>query len=196
VAIVVLAIVAVAVGIRLYQRGHVKAGQRASYLFYQGVSMMASGNYPSARQTLQEVRDSFGSSPMARQAALALAQTEVAMGDGSAALTTLDQALGSVSDSEPLWRSLMMLKAATLDDLKRSADSEAIYRQLLARKDLTPHERYDLTLALVGSLKGAQRYKDAADLLTSLQNAINSGELDVPARDLDARIQTLRALAG
>ncbi len=196
IAIVVLAVIAVAVGIRLFHEGRVKSGQRASYLFYQGVSMLATGNFQGARQTLQQVRDNYGNSPAAREAGLALAQAEAGMGDNEAALATVNQALGSAPDSDPLGRSLLRLKASILDSLKRPGEAEAIYRQLLARTDLSPRERFDVTLALAGSLQDAQRYKDAADLLTALLSDINSGKLDVPSRDLESRIQTLRALAG
>jgi tetratricopeptide (TPR) repeat protein len=196
VAVVVIAIVAVAFGIRMFQAGRVKAAQKASYMFYQGVAELASGNYAGARQTLQQVRDEFRGSPVARETALALAQAQAAAGDNDAALSTLDQALGSVSASDALRVPLLRAKAATLDALKRPSEAEAIYRDLLARQDLSPQNRYDVTMAYAGSLQDAKRYKDAADLLAALQADIDSGKLEVQPRDLDTRLRTLRALAG
>jgi len=46
------------------------------------------------------------------------------------------------------------------------------------------------TLRLEGKLR------EAVEVLVTLQNDINSGKLDIPARDLDTRIQLLKSLAG
>ncbi len=196
VAIGLLAVVAVIVGAQFYQRGQVRAQERAAYLLYQGESLLLQGAYGSARHPLEEIRQSFADTPLAAQAALDLAQVQTALGEHDAALATIEQQLSKEKGATPLRHALSLLKVSTLGSLGRNDEALAAGRAMLAAGDLTPQQRFDTTLLLADLLRAGGRLGEAVELLTSLQRDILNGSLQVPARDLDSRLQVLRALAG
>jgi len=154
------------------------------------------GAYGAAVQPLQEVRDRFGDTPFARQASLDLAQAQAALGQNEAALATADEALRKASPGDPLHHALAMLRITLLGSLQRAEEAQAAGRELLARTDLSPHQRYEATLLVADTLRAAGRTAEGLELLVALQRDINAGRLAVPARDLESRIQLFRALAG
>jgi len=196
VAVGLLVLIAAIVGIRMALAAQVKARHRAMQEMFAAESLLLRGDFAGARDRLAEIRDRFGDSALGRQAAQDLVQAQLALGQNDAALATLDQTLAKVPQNDPLRRALLGLKANALDALRRPDDSHAIYRDLLASRDLTPQERYATTMAFAGSLERAQKLQEAIDLLTRLQAAVNTGELKVTDRAHEAKLRLLQALAG
>ncbi len=191
-----LAVVVVFVGVQFYQKGRTRAAEKAAYLLYQGETMIQRGDYAAARQRLQEVRDRFGDTSFARQAAFDLAQAQTALGEHEAALATIEQGLEGVAVSDPLHAALVMLKASVLGALGRGTEAVAALRPLCGDQALPARTRYDATLLLADQLRGAGSSAEALDVLVGLQREIDGGKLKIQARDLETRIQTLRALGG
>jgi len=191
-----LVVIAAIVGVNLYQRGQDRAAKQAAYLLFQGESLIGRGEFAAAVQPLKEVGDRFGGSRFAGQARFDLAQAQAGLGDNQAALATLEQAAAGARGDAALQRAVLQSKAAVLIALQRPQDAEAACRALLARQDVTPRERYDATLLFADVLRASGRLGDAVQTLTALQQEINSGKLAVPPRDLETRIQLLKALAG
>ncbi len=198
VGIVVLLILALILGVRLVREGQRRSAQRASYLLYQGQSLLLRGDHLAARGPLQEVVDRFGGTPFGKQAALGLAQAQLAGSEPDQALTSIERAARGLRANDPLALASARLRAAALITLQRLPEAENVYRDLLAVADLPDEARLELALALADCLKLAGRPADGAQVLVELLARIERGELKVQGRerDLESRIQLLKALAG
>jgi predicted negative regulator of RcsB-dependent stress response len=191
-----LVVIAAIFGVRFMQQGQARSAQKASYLLYRGESLLQRGAYAEAKQPLQELRDSFGGSKFAAQGGFDLAQALAGLGENDAALATIDKTLSDSGVDAGLKTALRMLKASVLGSLKRYPEAQTTVRDLLQAPGLGAHERYAGTLLLADLLRLDGKPGEAVDLLTTLQKEIDSGALDVEARDLESRIQLLKALAG
>jgi predicted negative regulator of RcsB-dependent stress response len=191
-----LVVVAIVFGVRFMQQGQARSAQKASYLLYRGESLLQRGAFAEAKQPLQELRDSFGGSKFAAQGSFDLAQAQAALGENDTALATIDKALSDSGGDAGLKTALRMLKGSVLGSLKRFPEAQTTVRDLLQTPGLGARERYDGTLLLADLLRLDGKPGAAADLLTTLQKEIDSGTLDIEARDLENRIQLLKALAG
>lgn len=191
-----LVVIAAIFGVRFMQQGQARSAQKASYLLYRGESLLQRGAYAEAKQPLQELRDSFGGSKFAAQGGFDLAQALAGLGENDAALATIDKTLSDSGVDAGLKTALRMLKASVLGSLKRYPEAQTAVRDLLKAPGLGARERYAGTLLLADLLRLDGKPGEAVDLLTTLQKEIDSGALDVEARDLESRIQLLKALAG
>ncbi|MHB8078430.1 MAG: tetratricopeptide repeat protein [Candidatus Krumholzibacteriia bacterium] len=191
-----LIVIALIFGVRFMQQGQARAAQKASFLLFQGESLLQRGAFAEAKKPLQELRDSFGGSKFAPQAGFDLAQAQTALGENDAALATLDKILAGNSGDASLKAALQMLKGSVLGSLKRYPEAQTTVRGLLQTPGLDARDRYDATLLLADLLRLDGKPGEAADALTALKKDIDSGTLDIEARDLDSRIQLLKALAG
>lgn len=191
-----LVVIAAIFGVRFMQQGQARSAQKASYLLYRGESLLQRGAYAEAKQPLQELRDSFGGSKFAAQGGFDLAQAMAGLGENDAALATIDKTLSDSGVDAGLKTALRLLKGSVLGSLKRYPEAQTTVRDLLQAPGLGARERYAGTLLLADLLRLDGKPGEAVDLLTTLQKEIDSGALDVEARDLESRIQLLKALAG
>lgn len=191
-----LVVIAVIFGVRFMLQGQARSAQKASYLLYRGESLLQRGAFAEAKQPLQELRDRFGGSKFAAQGAFDLAQAQAALGEHDAALATIDKALSGSSADAALKNAHRLLKASVLGSLRRFPEAQTAVRDLLQTPGLGARERYDGTLLLADLLRLEGKPGEAAAVLAALLKEIDSGALDIEPRDLESRIQLLKALAG
>lgn len=191
-----LIVIALVFGVRFMQQGQARAAQKASFLLFQGESLLQRGAFVQAKGPLQQLRDDFGGSKFGPQGGFDLAQAQTALGENDAALATIDKVLaGGVKDAS-LKTALGMLRGSVLGSLKRFPEAQAAVNDVLKTPGLDARDRYDGTLLLADLYREAGKPGQAADVLTALKKDIDSGNLDIEAGDLDSRIQLLKALAG
>jgi len=193
-AIVAAIVVIVIVGGSYIRNSRIQAHQKASALLYQGQSMLSIGSYEAARSRLQECVERFGGGEYGDLARLGLAEAQMGLGENELALQTLGEAMAALPADDALYTSLLMVQATAEANLGRHLEAAAAYEQALTG-ELLAVQRYDVTLRQADSLRHAGQVAEGLVLLENLQNAIDRGELDVPARDLATRIDLYRALA-
>jgi predicted negative regulator of RcsB-dependent stress response len=192
--IAILAVVVVILGISIYNQGQARAKESASYLLYQGQSLLNRGAYVPAQERLQECIDRFGGTEAGKQARLDLAHVLMALGENEAALATIREGLSAVSAEDPLYRELEKFRAAALMNLSQFSEAGVIYRDMLAQEP-SDQERYEISMRYVDCLKMEQRYQEGIELLEALKTDVENGLISVPTRDLESRLQLLRALS-
>jgi len=192
--IAILAIVVVILGVGIYNKGQTQAKQSASYLLYQGQSLLNRGAYMPARERLQECIDRFGGTQAGKQARLDLGHAFMALGENEAALATIMDGLNTVSVNDPLHRELEKFQAAAFMNLSQYTEAIAIYRDLLV-KDPSDQERYEMSMRLADCLKMEGRYQEGIELLEALQTDVENGMISVSYRELESRLHLFRALS-
>lgn len=190
-----LVVIALVFGVRFMQQGQARSGQKASYLLFRGESLLQRGAFAEAKAPLQELRDSFGGSKFAAQAAFDLAQAQTALGENDAALATVNQVIAG-GGQPALMHAARLLKASVLGAQQLYDEAQTTVRDALQAPDLKPRERFEGTLLLADLLRAGGKPGQALDLLTALRKEIDSGTLAVELRDLESRIQLLKSLAG
>ncbi len=190
----ILVIAVAVIGFSLSKKSQVSAQESASFLLYQGQSLMARGSFESARAPFQECIERFSGTRSGKQARLELAHAFLATGDNEAALATLEDGLRQVEGNDPLNRKLWTSKAATLMNLAQYREAEEIYRRLLAQNP-NELEMGEWTMRLADCLQLQGRAGEAMSLLEELQAELESGKISKAPRDLESRLQVLRALA-
>jgi predicted negative regulator of RcsB-dependent stress response len=193
IALAVLAVIVVIVGYSIYQRGQANARETAGTLLFQGQSFLAKGANEPARQKLQECIDRFGGTTFGKQARLELAQVLLAKGENQVALVTVEEGLSLVDPATPLHQGLQLAQATALVNLERFPEAEAIYRQLLATNP-GDYKRMEWTMRLADCLKLGGRPQEGLAVLENLQEAVDRGEVQVPTRELESRLQLFTAL--
>jgi tetratricopeptide (TPR) repeat protein len=189
----VLAIAVLAVGMSFYGRSQDRNLGQASFLLYQGQSLLYRGAYGEASSRLEECVDRYGGTIFAKYARIDLGQAFMGMGENERALEVFTAAENMDRD-DPMYPKLMTQKAAVLSNLERFAEAEAVYRSLLAMNP-TPGQRQEWTYRLADCLQAEGRIADAVSLLAGLQDEVLRGELTLPSRDLESRLQYMRALS-
>jgi len=190
----ILVIAVAVIGFSLYKKSQISAQESASFLLYQGQSLMSRGNFDAARAPLQECIERFSGTRSGKQARLDLAHSFLATGDNEAALASLEDGFSQVEATDPLYLKLLASKAATFINLAQYRDAEHIYRRLLAGN---PNELEigEWTMRLADCLQLEGRPDEAVALLEDLQSELESGKISKAPRDLESRLQVFRALA-
>jgi len=192
--VAILVVAVVIIGSSLYRKSRVSAQESASFLLYQGQSLLFRGECESARYPLQECIDRFSGTPSGKQARLDLAHAFLATGDNDAALAILEEGLQSTDSQSPLYEDLQQAKAATLMNLKEYDQAATVYESLLA-SDPRQRDRIEWTLRLADCRRLQGQLAEAAEILIQLQTEIEKGNISQPVRDLESRLQVLQALA-
>lgn len=192
VAVLVLAVVII--GTSLYRKSQVSAQESASFLLYQGQSLLFRGESESARYPLQECIDRFSGTPSGKQARLDLAHAFLATGDNDAALSVLEEGLQATDPQSPLYEDLRQAKAAALMNLEEYDQAASVFESLLATNP-GERDRIEWTLRLADCRRLQGQLAEAAEILGQLQSEIESGNISQPVRDLESRLQVLQALA-
>jgi len=187
-------VVVVVVAVSLYFQGQQRAHEQASFLLYQGESLMYRGAYEAARERLQECHDRYGGSLFGKRAGLDLGHTYLALGDPVQTLAILDGIADQVGQRGAMHRELQMIKGAALVDLQRFDEAAAVYRQL-REEDLDPNERYEVAMRLADCLRLSGQVQEGLNVLEDLKAAVDRGDIPSESRDLDTRLQIFRALA-
>ena len=187
-------VVVVVIAVSMYFQGQQKAREQASFLLYQGESLMYRGAYEAARERLQECHDRFGGTLFGKRAGLDLGHTYLALGNPEQALATLDGLANHADQKAAMHRELQMLRATALVDLQRYDEAAAAYRQL-REEDLDPNERYEVDMRLADCLRLSGQVQEGLNILEDLKAAIDRGDIPSASRDLDTRLQIFRALA-
>jgi pentatricopeptide repeat protein len=188
------AVVVLAIAVSLYFQGQHKAREQASFLLYQGESLMYRGAYDAARERLQQCHERYGGTLFGKRAGLDLGHAYLALGDPAQALATLEGLEPQVAGRGEMHRELQLLKGAALVDLERYAEAEALYRQMQS-EDLHPNERYEVGMRLADCLKLSGRVQEGLNVLEDLKASADRGDIPTESRDLDMRLQVFRALA-
>jgi predicted negative regulator of RcsB-dependent stress response len=192
-AIGVLAIVVVAFGWSFYAKGQARAAERASYLLYQGQSLLYRGAYAEAVSRLRECIDSYAGTDSALRAHLDLGHALLAQGDQMAALDALQDGIAKTSAEDPLYFDFRLAEASALVDNGQHTGAEVVYRNLLA-SDPADHQRVELSLRLADCLKLDDRLPEAVAVLEQLQQSVETGQITAPGQDIESRLQLYRAL--
>lgn len=190
----VIGIIVVLVGVSYYSQGQVKSAQRASYLLFQGQSLLAQGAYGPAQERLQECSQDFGGTESGKRARLELGHVMIAQGDDLGALGLLEAGAAETSPEDALYRDYLRYQATALVNLKRHGEAERLYRQLLEGNP-DGVEQVELELRLADCLRLDGRMHEALAVLERLQAAVHRGEITADTHDLETRLQLYRALA-
>ncbi len=191
-----LVIVALIVGVTYMKQAKAHSRDRASYLLYQGETLLSNGEAELAQSPLQECVERYGGTTFGRFARVGLAKSLLAQGSYEAALANADAALGEVPAGSPAARGLKQARAAAFASLGRYDEAASAYGELIpdARNDA---ETYDLSVRQAECLKAAGKLQDAVMVLEDLDAKVVRGDLEgVSKTDLDTRLAMMRALEG
>jgi predicted negative regulator of RcsB-dependent stress response len=192
--VTILVLAVVIIGVSMYQKSQVSARESASFLLYQGQSLLFRGDVEAARYPLQECIDRFTGTPAGKQARLDLAHAFLATGENDAALSILEEGLLEISADDPLHQHLLQSKAATLMNMQEYDQAAGLYASMLSGEP-DERERVEWTLRLADCRKQQGRLNEAATILQELQAEIERGNISQPVRDLESRLQVLQALS-
>lgn len=193
VGIVLLVVVVLLVGGTYLKRSRTATAAEASYLLYQGQSLLSQGDYELAMASLQDCIDKHGNSEYGRLARVGMVQAMLGLRDVDGALARIDQYAADVPSGDPAAADLSLLRATALADAGRFAEAAEVLGGLIA-VDLPDAVYYDRSVRRAEWLQAAGQHDAALNLLTELKQAVAAGELEIPGADLDNRLEVARAL--
>lgn len=191
-----LVLVVLLVGGTYVRKGQEASRQEASYLLYLGQSLLSQGDYLLALSPLEECVEKHGRTDFAKYARASVVEALLGSGEVENALARLDVYRQEVGPKHPARQKLELLQAHALADAGRFADAaDALGR--LTDRSLPDVLYYERTVRRAAWLERAGQPLESVKLLTSLKNAIASGDIQVAGldSDLEQRLQVVRALA-
>ncbi len=190
---VFLVVVVLLVGGSYVRKGQASARAAASYMLYEGQTLVSSGDYDLAIAPLEDCIAKHGGSEYGQVARLALVQANFGLGRIDEGLALVDTYLGEISATDPLHGDLRLLQASGLADAGRFAEAADVMGDLIT-EDLADAVYYDRTVRRAEWLRKAGQSPTALTLLEGLQAAGDRGERVVYTQDLDSRVAVARAL--
>lgn len=191
VGVVLLVLVVLLVGGSYVRKGQQSAKAEASYMLYEGQTMLSQGEYARAVAPLRDCIEKHGGTESGQYARVSMIQAMVGMGDVDGALAAADQYLGEVKSGSAIHGDLELLRAYVLADAGDFGAAAAALAALTT-PDLEDQVYYDLTVRRASWLGEAGETAQALSLLEELQSAAAAGDRQVPAQDLEKRLEVAR----
>jgi predicted negative regulator of RcsB-dependent stress response len=190
---VLLVLVVVLVGASYVRKGQDSANIEASFLLYHGQTLLSQGAHELAMAPLQECIDKRGKTEYAKYARVSLVQAMLAAGQTDDALLRAELYRAELNPRHPARADLDKLYVHALADAGRYETAAATLGEMPSG-GLTDIMIYDRYLQRSRWLQAAGDHAGAYQILNELRQAIISGELKLPASDIDQRLEVARAL--
>ncbi|HOX26347.1 MAG TPA: tetratricopeptide repeat protein [Candidatus Krumholzibacteria bacterium] len=188
-----LILVVLLVGGSYVMRGREAARTEASYLLFQGQTLLAQGDYELAMAPLQDCVDKHGGTEFGEFARVAVVQARLGLGEFDAALAAIDQYSAEIPADHAASGDLRLLRASVLADAGRFAEAADAMAGMITA-DLDDSIYYERSVLRSKWLLAAGQRDAALNLLEELRQAVASGELEVTGNDLENRLALARAI--
>jgi tetratricopeptide (TPR) repeat protein len=189
-----LVVVVLLVGGSYLSKGRAAARVEASYMLYQGQTLLTQGEYEMAMGPLQDCIEKHGGSEFAKYARLNLVQALIDLGDAEGALARLDEYAADIPVGHPAYKNMQLLRVTALADAGRPGEAADALAPLIT-DELSDQVYFQRTVRQAEFLQEAGRGQEALALLEGLKSAVAAGDRQVLGDELDNRIEVARILS-
>ncbi len=188
-----LALVIILVGGSYWQQSQEAARVEASYMLYQGRSLIDQGQFEAAVLPLRDCVEQHGGSEFGHVARVALVNALLGAGEVESALAEAERFAAEFPGRPRAAEELALLPAAPLADAGRPGEAASVLAPLITG-DLEDVVYIQRSLRRAQWLREAGQTGEAVSVLESLRDAIAAGEITERGNEVQKQLELARAL--